>query len=147
MTGDTADIFHLCEFSWYDHVWYIDWLDPMQNKKLAQYLGSSHEIGQAMCSNILTIKGNEFSRTSVIPLSIEDNNSRPVQEQIKEFYKGLAEKLGERAAGLPANAVVDDTPEYEPCLDETMTEPIVAEEADAYDFDTYHKLISARALL
>jgi hypothetical protein len=72
ITGDTADISHLCEFSWYDHVWYIDQMDPMQNKKLARYLGPSHDIGQAMCSKLLTIKGKEISQTSVIPLSTED---------------------------------------------------------------------------
>jgi hypothetical protein len=36
ITGDTADIYHHCEFSWYDHVWYIDQMDPIQNKKLAR---------------------------------------------------------------------------------------------------------------
>jgi hypothetical protein len=48
----------------------------------------------------------------------------------------LAEILGDQAAGLPANAVVDDTPEYETYLEETMSKPIVEEEADAYEFDT-----------
>jgi hypothetical protein len=37
LTGDTADISHLCEFAWYDPVWYVDITDPFQNKKLAQY--------------------------------------------------------------------------------------------------------------
>jgi hypothetical protein len=50
----------------------------------------------------------------------------------------LAKKLGDRAAGLPANAEVDDTPEYEPYLDKTMNEPLVTKEADDYALDTFH---------
>jgi hypothetical protein len=130
VTGDTADISHLCEFCWYDHVWYIEPMDPMQNKKITRYLGHSQDISQAMCSKLLTIKGKEISRTSVIPLSIEDRNSQPIQKQIQDFDQELTEALGERAIGLPVNAVVDDTPEYEPYFDDTMTEPIVAQEAD-----------------
>jgi hypothetical protein len=30
--GYTSDISHLCEIAWYDHVWYIDQMDMMQNK-------------------------------------------------------------------------------------------------------------------
>jgi hypothetical protein len=36
ITGDLADISHLCEFTWYDIVWYIDQLDSMQKKKQAR---------------------------------------------------------------------------------------------------------------
>jgi hypothetical protein len=114
VTGDTSDISHLCEFSWYDHVWYIDKLDPLQNRKLARYSGPSHEIGQAMCSKILTAKGKEISRTSVLPLSLEDKNSIPVQQQINKFDQALKKVSGDRAAGLPANGIIDATPEFEP---------------------------------
>jgi hypothetical protein len=31
ITGDTVDISHLCEFSWFDTVWYVDPLDKMEN--------------------------------------------------------------------------------------------------------------------
>ena len=53
LTGDTPDISHLCEFSWYDPVWYIDQNDSMQNRKLARYLGPSHDIGQALSLSII----------------------------------------------------------------------------------------------
>jgi hypothetical protein len=60
--GDMADISHLFEISWYKNVWYIDQLDPLQNKKLVKYLGPSHEICQAMCSRLMTLKGKEISQ-------------------------------------------------------------------------------------
>jgi hypothetical protein len=62
LTRDTADISHLCEFAWYDPVWYINITDPLQNKKIAQYLGPSHDIGQAMCSKLVTQKGRIIAR-------------------------------------------------------------------------------------
>lgn len=68
LTGDTADISHLCEFRWYDRVWYIDHLDKMVGRKMARYLGPSFDVGQAMSSKLLTETGQQISRTSVIPL-------------------------------------------------------------------------------
>lgn len=32
LTGDTPDISHLCEFGWYDVVWYMDPNDQIQNR-------------------------------------------------------------------------------------------------------------------
>jgi hypothetical protein len=100
-----------------------------------------------MCFKILTVKGMEISRTSVLPLSLEDKNSKPVQQHINKVDQALQNALGDRAAGLLANAINDDMPEFETYEDDTMTEPIVTPETDEYDLDTYHKLISARALL
>jgi hypothetical protein len=114
----------------------MDQMDPIQNKKLARYLGPSHEIGQAVCSKLLTIKSKEISRTSVIPLSIEDKNRKPIQQQINEIDSSLKTALGDRAAGLPIKSAADDTPEYEPYIDETMSEPLVTQEVDEYDLDT-----------
>jgi hypothetical protein len=83
LTGDTPDISHLCEFAWYDNVWYIDPLDKMDNRKLAKYLGPSHNVGSAMCMKLLVQSGREINRTSVIPLSIEDLNNDICKERIK----------------------------------------------------------------
>jgi hypothetical protein len=55
----------------------------------------------------------------------------------------LKAALGDRAIGIPIN----NTPEYEPYMEETMSDPLVTQEADEYDLDTYHKQISARELL
>jgi hypothetical protein len=89
LTGDTSDISNLCEFRWYDMVWFVDPTDKMENKKLARYLGPSHDVGQAMSSKLLTQKAQEISRTSVIPLSVEDKNNPAIQEKINEYNKLL----------------------------------------------------------
>jgi hypothetical protein len=99
LTGDTADISHLCEFSWYDPVWYIDMTDPMQNKKLGRYLGPSYDIGQAMCSKILTVKAKVILRMSVIPLAAAERHDVVVKRQIEEYDLVLHAALGDRAHG------------------------------------------------
>jgi hypothetical protein len=48
---------------------------------------------------------------------------------------------------LPATAGKDATPKYKPYFDDTMDEPIKAEDAEDYDLQEYQKLVSERALL
>lgn len=67
LTGDTSDISNLCEFRWYDLIWFIDPLDKFQNRKLGRYLGPSYDIGQAMTSRVLNSRAQVLSRTSVFP--------------------------------------------------------------------------------
>jgi hypothetical protein len=146
LTGDTPDISHLCEFTWYGNVWYIEPIDKMENRKLAKYLGPSHDVGSAMCMKLLLKTGREINRTSVIPLSIEDKNSDTCKERIKEFDRQLKESLGNRAEGLVVNEGEDDFMQYEPYGDDTNTlHPIVV--PDQTDVDELNKYIQARVLI
>ena len=90
MTGDTSDISHLAEFGWYNWVWYMDvegkpgqeatGQRSMGRKRLGRYLGPSHNVGGAMCGVVLTERGERLHRTSIFPLSVEDKNSKVVDE-------------------------------------------------------------------
>ena len=100
LTGDTSDISHLCQFGWYDCVWYIDSLDSFDNRKLGRYLGPSHMIGDVMASKILNAKGNIPVRSLVFPLDIEDVNSEIVKRHIKNYDSELITSLGERSIGV-----------------------------------------------
>jgi hypothetical protein len=113
LTGDTPDISHLCEFSWYDPVWYIDITDPLQTKKIGQYLVPSHDIGQAMCAKLITQKGRTIARTSVIPMSSVDMNNTVVKQQIAAFDEELKKSLVERAAGIPIDLLPYEIEERE----------------------------------
>jgi hypothetical protein len=145
LTGDTSDISHICEFRWYDLVWYVDHLDKLQNRKLGRYLGPSYDIGQAMASRILTVTAQILSRTSVFPLSIEDINSESIKLQIAEFDTNLKTRLGDRADELPAiieDENIDHDLEYELYSDETETnEPIT--DADEVDYDAFHNFLAS----
>lgn len=98
-----------------------------------------------MSSRILKETGEEISRTSVYPLSIEDRNSDIVKAQIHKFEQQLKDRLGDRMTGI---ALVDDdddlVPSYDAYVDDENPEDLRMPEADEYDHDAYHKFISAR---
>ena len=51
LTGETTDISHLVEHSWYDFVWYSS--PGGEGPRLGRWLGLSNTVGHAMCSKIL----------------------------------------------------------------------------------------------
>lgn len=148
LTGDTPDISHLCEFSWYDMVWFVDVNDQLQNRKLARYLGPSHDIGQALTSKLLVVSGKEISRTSVIPFSVEDKNNPVVKEQVERFNADLTRVLGDRARGIDVGPYDDDLPEFEEAYaDDDSDEIPPLPESDEVDYNQFHRFISARVMI
>lgn len=152
LTGDTADISHICEFGWYDWVWYISPQDEnMERKHLGRYLGPSFDVGDVLCARILPASARPISRTSVFPLSVEEENSQAVNEMKAKFTTTLEQKLKDRALPLDESEVPDDerTPEmeyYVPTETEDKETPEV-KEADEYDYETYNRYITTRVLL
>ena len=178
MTGDTSDISFLAEFGWYDWVWYVDQpgrpaqdgtgQPSMERKKLGRYLGPAINVGDALCGTVLTERGTRLERTSIIPLSVEDNNSDPVKKRKEIFEKVLAEKLKDRIKAMDAGkspAALDQqeskwldeyTPEHVPYerfdpkelgFDvESDGKEDLPELADAEDLDL-NKYISAKVML
>lgn len=152
LTGDTADISHICEFGWYDWVWYISPQDEnMERKHLGRYLGPSFDVGDALCAKILPASGRIISRTSVFPLNVEEQNSPAVNELKQQFSTHLEQKLKDRFLPLDPNEVPEDekTPELEHYvpLEEGDQETPEIQEADDYDHDAYDRYITARVML
>ena len=58
MKGETANITCLCEFGWYDWVYFRDngVADPYDKWVMGRWLGPSTDIDPALCAKIL--KGN-----------------------------------------------------------------------------------------
>ena len=153
LTGDTADISHICEFGWYDYVWFISPEDVnMERKKLGRYCGPNFNVGDALCARILTSKGNFVNRTSVFPLSVSDENSDAVKQRKSDFELSLKQALGD-AKYAPYKPDPDDpkdveeaTPKYEP-YDDGSTPVEELAEADDLDHEAFDKYISARVCL
>jgi hypothetical protein len=98
-----------------------------------------------MCVRNLTSKGHEISRTSVVPLSVADQNSEIIKKRIETYEADLKASLGTRAEGIVPEDD-DDTPQYEPYVDDSNTkEPII--EPDDYDLDELNRYILARVLI
>jgi hypothetical protein len=139
LTGDTADISQLCEFGWYDPMWYIEIKNALQTKRIGRYIGPSHDIGKAMCSKLITHKGNVIVRTFVIPI-----------EQKATFDAELKNALGDRAVGIQIKLLPDEIEDrtYVPYHNDTIrSEDSTMPEVDTFDYDQYHKFIAARASL
>ena len=122
MTGETPDISHLAEFGFYDYVWYISpqgkpgVRNDIQRKRLGRYLGPSDSAMEAMCGVVLTEKATWVERTSIFPLSVEDENSESIKRMKAIYEETLKEKLKERAKELESGK---DT-SWLPDLDEDM---------------------------
>jgi Reverse transcriptase (RNA-dependent DNA polymerase) len=152
LTGDTPDISHIAEFGWYDWCWFISPEDvTLLRKSLGRYLGPSTDVGDALCSRVLTDKGTIVNRTSVFPLSDEERRSEQVVVQKQSYEDLLKVALGKHyilAKDVP-NEEGEDTPEfqeYEPILEEEpKVEPL--QEADDTEVETLDKYISARVYL
>lgn len=153
LLGETCDISHLCQFEWYEYVWWLDTTEKLERKKLGHYLGPSTTTGDVMCSKILTSKGTYRINSSVFPLSVEDRNSEVVKEKIQQYESELAEKLRERMAGIEPlieQVEVDtdsETPDYEVYHDLEGKKEHEMPEADDLDFEAFDKYLSANVVL
>ena len=64
----------------------------MEVRELGRWLGPSHDVGQAMCSKLLNKKAQIVCRTSVFPLSVEDEHSEVITAQKVAFEEALKAK-------------------------------------------------------
>jgi hypothetical protein len=148
LLGDTADISHLCQFEWYQLVGYIHPAERMDTKHIGRYLGPSHDVGDAMCSKIMTSKATIIICSSVYPITPDDLATSGVQEKIADFETSLKEKLKDRADGIQDSEddPNDDPNDFIPYKDEDNG-PQEMPEADTMDHESYDRYISSRILL
>jgi hypothetical protein len=141
LLGDTADISHLCQFSWYQYVWFIHPADKLNNKHIGQYLGPSHLVGDVMCSKVLTSKATVLTRSSVYPISHDDLVTEGVRERLLEFDAQLKAKLQDRFDPIPIEEETIDTT-FVPYEDD-VTPPTTMPEADDTSHEAWDNFISA----
>ena len=153
MTGETGDISFLCEFGWYELVWFSTpqhTTETMENKRLGRYCGPSLNHGDAMSAWILTDKGRFVHRTSVFPIKEEEWASDGFKERVAEFEARLRESLKDRYNPLEPDPEDDEeveTPTHEPYEPiDPNDKPAVPElaEADDIQHEAFDRYISAR---
>ena len=96
---------------------------------MGKYLGPSDSVGEAMCGTVVTEKGTTVDRTSIIPLSVEDENSEHIKAMKEVFNKVLEAKLKIKAwelkptmKGKPLEKPIDIDSELEKEMTAHMTE-------------------------
>ena len=158
--GETADISHLVEFSFYDWIWFISPKEShLDRMMLGRWLGPSLDVGEALTYAILTPTAEVIHRSSVIPLSTEEKNSEEIKLLKKKYMETLERKLGDRLKGIEVtddddvfakNIDNEKTPQFEPYDDEESDVadisdlPPASEEDDPVGYDKY---ISAKVQL
>ena len=142
MKGETANITHLCEFGWYDWVYFRDNAVTYHNDKwvLGKWLGSSTDIGPVLCAKILKDNGRCVYISSYRHLTEDEQNS-PEEKKKRESYDQLIHsKLG---SAVSTQDFEEDysTPEYELYEDDDGMVFLMPEECEdeptPTSYDTY----------
>jgi hypothetical protein len=123
--GLTADISNLCNFGWYEWIYYRDHgVFPVNKEKLGRVLGPLKNEGNEMAQAILTSGGKVIPRRTIRKLR-DDEITNPVEvNKRKLFDEVIQKKLGD-SAHFPANNKPSHT--YGPNKD-----------GDLIDFDEIH---------
>jgi hypothetical protein len=105
LTGDTPDISHLAEFGFWDWVWY--WVPQpkgpetdMLTKSLGKYIGPEINAGDAMTSRVLAPSGEVVHRSSVAPLTDEEEADPENDRRKEDYLAALKSRLKERAKDI-----------------------------------------------
>jgi hypothetical protein len=82
--GHTPDITTLCEFDFYEAIWYYEPnAFPEDKRFLGRWLGEAHKIGQLMCYCILTVTGKPIARSKVQSIAKSDFNTQAIKEKLR----------------------------------------------------------------
>jgi len=156
--GHTPDISSLCNFDFYEPVWFYEpQTFPDDKRIMARWLGEAHGVGQAMCYWILPANGVPIARSTVQPISKADRDSEEVKSELKELDAAITSKLVSQAEMDESERDVVVIPDYlrhHDDDDDVLTpyfDPIEPEadmpEADAFTHEEYDKYISAEVIL
>jgi hypothetical protein len=87
MTGETADISSLCEYKWFQWIWYCDInaLYPNASKVLGRYLGPAKLIGPEMYVHILKSNGCVIQCTTIGSLTPAELENKAAKKQMQDF--------------------------------------------------------------
>ena len=119
LRGETANITHICEFGWYDWVYYkenaVTYLDDKWH--LGRWLGPSMDIRPALCAKILKSNGQRVHRSSYHHLTKDEINSPTEKEKHQLFDRVVEQKLGEAAQSTDFGEGYE-MPTYKPYVDD-----------------------------
>ena len=169
VTGKTPDISELCDFDFYDLVWYHPGPHPNLGddiRSLGRWLGIAHRIGSELCYWILTKDGSVIAETTVQHVTREDMQEDEIKEQVAAFNQSITERLDDTNFILENNegrfTLLDeyendfDLPQWDPAYggndpsDEDYGNSYSADdlpEADDLDIDNFDKYVGARVIL
>jgi hypothetical protein len=114
MTRSTANICHICEFSWYDWLMFRDNVPTFPDVKLTlgQYLRPATDVGSALTTKILKSNGQTVCRSTLRHLNFKEIHCPIHQEMHRVFNETITHHLGPNA--MEQDFLAEDlTPDYD----------------------------------
>ena len=108
MKGETANITHLCEFGWYDWVYFRDnaVTYPKDKWVLGRWLGPSTDIGPALFAEILKRNGRCVYRSSYRHLTEDEQNSPEERKKRQSYNQMVHTRLGSPATHRTLKSII-----------------------------------------
>ena len=98
MMGETADISFICQFKWYEWIYYNDTTVQFPDQKviLGRYLGPTEpEVGSVLTAKILTSSGEIIRRNTLRSLTDQEINCDDNRKERNSFDEKVSKRLGE----------------------------------------------------
>jgi hypothetical protein len=147
MGGETADISELCEYDWFQWLWFRDTLAhfPDESRVLVRYMGPAKSIGPAMCCHILKANGSVLQRSTVGPLTPEELSNEDMKRKMEEYMSAIySGPLGPVSTDDDFSEDSESTtPTYDSYDDDQGDKPKMPE-ADTFTVDAFDKYIGAQ---
>lgn len=94
--GQQGDISNICNFSWYQWVYYRNpGSFPEAKERLGRVLGPSKNEGSEMTQAVLTAKGTVVTRRTIRPLTPAETTSEVEKQKRYAFNNKIKSKLGD----------------------------------------------------
>jgi hypothetical protein len=144
-TGQITDISAICEFQWYEWVYFRDHASsfPYAKERLGRYLGPADHAGTMMSKWILNDKGTVLPFQTLRPLTPSEMNSPMEKTKREAFDKAIRLRHGD--------SIKDVEEDTAPPLDELYQDDIEdgrdSEMPEASDFDDLETYINTEVLL
>jgi hypothetical protein len=143
----TSDISNICEYGWYEWIYYRDEKAqfPNDSEVLGRYLGPAPDVGGEMCMRILNITGKVRHRSTIRHLTPAELLSETNKKARDDFDTAITETRGPSFTKM--DFTDEDTPEYESYEDEDSGDSPRMPEADDHDIDAFDNYLSGEVIL
>jgi hypothetical protein len=87
MSGETANFSSLCDFNWFQWIWFRDTKAafPNDSRVLGRYLGPGKSIGPKMCMHVLKSNERVIQQMTVRPLTQAELSNDAARTQMDGF--------------------------------------------------------------
>jgi hypothetical protein len=142
MTGQTCDISNLCQFGWYDWVYFRDEKAsfPYPKEVLGRCLGPSKSFGNEMAQWVLVQSGKVICITTLRRLNKSEIDSEVEKAKREEFDREIKAKLGD---SLTSQVMISN----ETSPEEPVDDPKIPEADEVGDINDYDEFLGAEVLL